>query len=212
MLIHINSRLTRERSPGYKVKSNLRFRLVKIAQFCNQSLCRGRRLEKNNSMIHLEKYRLETCLGFVTARFRPGLFAIPFCSLVLTACMHDAPPMLTERTAVVSGRATADMAPSEATQIVLFKAAEMTIDHGFRYFQIVGSDSVVADRSGKELIRPGASVTIRVYRQGEIDPHITGIIDAQDIAEHNKTRVASVSAQGRETNAAPSPTPPAGSG
>src|ERR1700733_7166775 len=124
-------------------------------------------------MIHFKNYHLEDRLRFVAARSRLGLFVIPFCSLVLTACMHDAPPMLTERTAVVSGRATADMAPSEATQIVLFKAAEMTIDHGFRYFQIVGSDSVVADRSGKELIRPGASVTIQVYRQGEIDPRMT---------------------------------------
>ncbi len=136
-------------------------------------------------MVHFKKYRLEE-------RFRLGLFVAPFCSLVLTACMHDAPPMLTERTAMVSGRATAGLPASEATQIVLFKAAEMTIDHGFRYFQIIGADSVVSDRRGAELIRPGANVTIKVYRTGEINPRATGIVDAQDIAVHMQTRVASL--------------------
>ncbi len=106
--------------------------------------------------------------------------------------MHAAPPMLTERTVIISGRETSALSASDATQLVLVKAAETTIDHGFRYFQIMDADSVVADRSGNKLILPGASVTIKVYRKGDINPRTSGIVDAQDIAEHMQARVVSV--------------------
>lgn len=142
------------------------------------------------------------------------MFAAALCALLLTGCMHPAPAMLTERTAIVSGRATAGLNANHATEIVLVKAAAMTLDHGFRYFQIVGSDSVIADRSGNELIRPGANVTIKVYREGEINPRTTGIVDAEEIAEHDQRHVARASAPAPAATAAPSPQtgPPAKSG
>jgi hypothetical protein len=132
----------------------------------------------------------------------------------LMACMNAAPPMLSERTAMISGRATANRNANDATEIVLVKAATMTLDHGFRYFQIVGSQSVVRDRDGNELIRPGANVTIKVYREGEIDPRTTGIIDAENIAEHDATAIAGLSPQATaESATSPSTTPaPASSG
>jgi hypothetical protein len=140
----------------------------------------------------------------------PSASIVALCGLLLTACMHAAPPMLTERTAMVSGRATTGLSANDATQVVLFKAAEMALDHGFRYFRITGANSVVADRSGNELIRPGANVTIKVYRVGEINPRATGIVDAQDIAEHMQTRVASMPAP--VANTASSSTAPVNSG
>ena len=105
---------------------------------------------------------------------RPGIFVVALCGVLPTACMHAAPPMLTERTAVISGHLSSGRTANDATEIVLFKAAAMTLDHGFRYFQVIGSDSVFADRGGNELIRPGSNVTIRVYRPGDIDPRSTG--------------------------------------
>ncbi|MGD0864233.1 MAG: hypothetical protein ABSA49_01620 [Rhizomicrobium sp.] len=127
-----------------------------------------------------------------TGRNRSFMIAGAMCGALLTGCIHAAPPMLSDRTAMISGRTTSGRSASDATEIVLVKAAAMTLDHGFRYFQIVGSDSVAPDRSGQALIRPGADVTIRVYREGEINPRATGIVDAEDIAEHNPTIIASL--------------------
>jgi len=79
-----------------------------------------------------------------------GAMTVVLCGLLLTACMHAAPPMR--------------------------------------------ADSIGSDRSGNELIRPGANVTIKVYRAGDISPRATGIVDAQDIAEHMQARIVSVSA------------------
>ena len=141
-----------------------------------------------------------------------GAATVALCGLLLTACMHAAPPMLTDRTAVISGRETSGFTPNDATQIVLVKAAAMTLDHGFRYFQIMGADSVGSDRGGNELIRPGVNVTIKVYRAGDINPRATGIVDAQDIAEHMQARIVSVSAPAKGSTPSTPAQPNANSG
>jgi hypothetical protein len=136
---------------------------------------------------------------------RPGIFVVALCGVLPTACMHAAPPMLTERTAVISGHLSSGRTANDATEIVLFKAAAMTLDHGFRYFQVIGSDSVFADRGGNELIRPGSNVTIRVYRPGDIDPRSTGIIDAEYIAQNDRKELSRME---ENTLAAPASPPP----
>jgi hypothetical protein len=122
------------------------------------------------------------------------------CGLLLTGCLHAAPPMLDAHTAEISGNATRGRNPNDATEIVLFKAAAMTLDHGFRYFRITGADSTVAGDNA--LIRPGANVTIRVYREGEINPRSTGIVDAEEIAQNDRRELSRVQAQ------SPSSAPP----
>jgi hypothetical protein len=151
-----------------------------------------------------------------------GLIAGVLCGVLLVGCIHAAPPMLDAHTAEISGSATTGRSANDATEIVLFKAAAMTLDHGFRYFQIVGTDNVVADRSGNELIRPGANVTIKLYRQGEIDPRSTGIVDAEYIAENDQKEILRMQAHSgfdapprSSANAAapvPAATPPTKSG
>ncbi len=84
--------------------------------------------------------------------------------------------MLDAHTAVISGRATAGSDPRAAFDAVLVQAAKMTVDHGFRYFGVAGSEG-----GNAPAFRPGADVTIKVFREGEVDPARPGIWDAQQI-------------------------------
>ena len=102
------------------------------------------------------------------------------CGLALAACAHHMRPMFNDRTAVISGKRTVGDSTGEATQKLLIQAARLTLDHGFRYFRIANSQNVPG--GGDALsIRPGADVTIEVYREGEIDPRSRGVWDAQNI-------------------------------
>jgi hypothetical protein len=103
-----------------------------------------------------------------------------FCGLALAACAHPVRPMFNAHTIVISGRSTVGSDLNSATRKTLIVAARMTLDHGFRYFKIVGSQNAPS-RSDVPLIRPGADVTIEVFREGEIDPRRPGVWDAQNI-------------------------------
>lgn len=59
---------------------------------------------------------------------------------------------------------------ADARETVLIEAASITVDHGYRFFKLMTP------------VRPGADVTIRVYGQREIDPHVPGVYDANAIA------------------------------
>jgi hypothetical protein len=195
-LIQINRSRARACSLEYKVRRRRYVRLVKFARFRDLIASTETLGMPGKSKTRLRKYK---------ARREHGtIFIVAICAVLLTGCMHAAPPMLTERTAMISGRATSGRSAADATQIVLVKAAAMTLDHGFRYFRI--ADGVVADSSSNELIRPGANVTITLYRAGEISPRATGIVDAEDIAQHMQTRLASLPAPG--SSSAPSTTTP----
>ena len=88
--------------------------------------------------------------------------------------------MLDDRLAVIAGRDTVGDNINNATRKTLVKAAAMTLDHGFRYFQIVGASE--SARGDVSFIRPGADVTIKLYRQSEINPQRPGVWDAVSIA------------------------------
>jgi hypothetical protein len=95
------------------------------------------------------------------------------CCLELTACAHPTRPMLGERTIQVSGRGIAGDR-GEAGSEILTRAAKLTLDHGFRYFRIVNPPGALDER-GMLLIQPGTTITIEVYRNGEIGtarPHL----------------------------------------
>ena len=91
-------------------------------------------------------------------------------ALALAGCIHRAPASIHDGSAVISGHNTVHASASDARETVLIEAASITLDHGYRYFQVMTP------------IRPGADVTIRVYGMGEINPHLPGVYDANDIA------------------------------
>lgn len=78
---------------------------------------------------------------------------------------------------VIPGKSTIDDNQGIAAQKMLRLAARMTLDHGFRYFAIEGAGV----RDGLPMVSPGASLTIRLYRPGEIDPRRAGIWDATQV-------------------------------
>jgi hypothetical protein len=104
------------------------------------------------------------------------------CGMALSACAHRVPTLRNDHTAVISGKRTVGNSSREAARIILIQAARLTLDHGFRYFTIVCSPVANSIRSGTPSIQPGADVTIRVYRQGEIDPLSPNVWDAGSIA------------------------------
>jgi hypothetical protein len=104
--------------------------------------------------------------------------------------------MRDDRTAVIPGRYTEGGSATVLLKNTLFQAARITVDHGFRYFEIVGSRYQASGENRKAgaldknnswndsrfpFIQPGADVTIKVFRTGEIDSRIAGIWDAQQI-------------------------------
>ena len=116
------------------------------------------------------------------------------CAVGLASCIGPAPAMRDERTAVVSGRDTTGLSTAGAIRKALLQAARITVDHGFRYFKIVeprGQDETYAHSAmalrlgsswaadGVSLIRPGADVTIKVFRSGEMAATAAGIWDAE---------------------------------
>lgn len=85
-----------------------------------------------------------------------------------------------ERTIVISGRSTVGESRNDVTTKMLIFAARLTLDHGFRYFRVVGSPNA-STRQRTLSIFPGADVTIEVYRDGEISQRSPGIWDAENI-------------------------------
>ncbi|MDE1938178.1 MAG: hypothetical protein KGI68_04085 [Alphaproteobacteria bacterium] len=110
---------------------------------------------------------------------RPLLFAA-LCGLALSACAHPVPPMRNDHVIVISGKETVGDSDRSATQKILTIAARTTLGHGFRYFRIIGTP-YASSRGGALSIAPGTTVTIEVYREGEIDPQNPGVWDAVNI-------------------------------
>ncbi|MGB8365099.1 MAG: hypothetical protein ACLQUZ_09925 [Rhizomicrobium sp.] len=122
----------------------------------------------------------------------------------LAACASPAPAMRDERTAVISGRETVGDAPADAVQKALVLAAQITVDHGFRYFRIVGSaDQSPTDRA----IRPGADVTIKVFHDGETSTRVAGIWDAEALLTTGPQSLTGLANAATPMQSSPPPTP-----
>lgn len=91
-------------------------------------------------------------------------------SFALSGCVHRAAATIRNDGTMISGHNTAHMSLSDARKTVLTEAAAITVDHGYRLFEI------------KTPIRPGANVVVRLYGAGDIDPHAAGVYDADAIA------------------------------
>jgi hypothetical protein len=100
-------------------------------------------------------------------------------SLILLLSLAAYMPALRgDDVATISGRATAGYNPSDAVRKTLTIAAKITVDHGFRYFRIMGA---AGGADGTASVRPGVAVAIKLYGEGEIDPRSVGTWDAQNI-------------------------------
>lgn len=84
---------------------------------------------------------------------------------MLCGCAHPI-PVLHSRTAVISGWSTAQDTSGVAARKALAKAAAITLDHGYRYFEIVSP------------VRPGTKLTIRLYEAGEAGAASPNVHDA----------------------------------
>jgi hypothetical protein len=86
----------------------------------------------------------------------------------VTGCAH---PMmqLHGRDVVITGRNTVQATPDAATRIIMAEATRITLDHGYRYFEILGA------------IRPGAKTPIRLYAAGDPIPSSANVHDANQL-------------------------------
>ena len=105
---------------------------------------------------------------------------------LLSGCASHSPVWEGDRTALLSGKETAGMSQQNAVQLLLGKAARLTVDHGFRYFVVTATPSPEKQVSGDTGIRPGADITIRVFRDGEIKYPAPRVWDAFLVLEQNK--------------------------
>jgi hypothetical protein len=127
------------------------------------------------------------------------------CIAGLSACIGPAPSMRDNRTAVISGRVTAGLSATDATRKALSEAAKITVDHGFRYFMIANPQNASASTVA---ISPGANLTIRTFRAGEIRRNAPGVWDADAILSSGAKDAANTAKSGslasRPTVTAPS--------
>jgi hypothetical protein len=100
---------------------------------------------------------------------------------MLLGCAHHAPAVLHQRMVVISGKGTAQDNPRGAARKVLIEAAAITLDHGYRYFEIVGAEGMSTNSSALPTIRPSADVTIKLFGAGEVNPRPPLVWDAQAI-------------------------------
>lgn len=87
-----------------------------------------------------------------------------------SGCVHRAPATIHDDTTMISGHNTVHMSASEARRTVLIEAAAITVDHGYRFFEMTSP------------IRPGINVGVHLYGNGDIDAHAAGVYDADQIA------------------------------
>jgi len=102
--------------------------------------------------------------------------------LAFGGCATPQAPLRPDHTAVISGRNTVNLNRADTVASVMTTAAEITVDHGFRYFGIVSansrsgppglrgtmpSGSYVPRSADSLLIQPGKDTVIRLYSADE---------------------------------------------
>jgi hypothetical protein len=115
---------------------------------------------------------------------------------VLCSCIGPAPRLKSGRIATISGHETAGLNSADASKKVLLEAARLTVDHGFRYFAIIGppnpptkhsgpdisqARSIPALSSAASILVPGTDITIKTFRVGEVGRNRAGIWDAYQL-------------------------------
>lgn len=106
------------------------------------------------------------CAGMELASGKPfGHCAAALAIGILSGCAHPV-PALHGHDVVISGWNTTQDTADAASRKVLAEASAITLDHGYRYFEILSP------------IRPGAKTKIRLYGAGEIKPSGARVYDA----------------------------------
>ena len=90
--------------------------------------------------------------------------------------------MRNDRTVVLSGHKVVGSNANAVSANALVAAARLTLDHGCRYFKVLGAGNKYLRRGAPLSLQAGADVTISLYREGEIDPQSAEVWDAQNIA------------------------------
>jgi len=105
-------------------------------------------------------------------------------AVVLSGCTTHQPVWQDrQRVIIVSGKDMAGASQDAAVQRMLARSARVTVDHGFRYFTIVRP---VPAPGGPLALRPGADVTIRLFRQGETEYPAPGVWDAYGLLNNRR--------------------------
>jgi hypothetical protein len=109
---------------------------------------------------------------------------------LLSACIGPMRPLRNGQIGTISGRETAGLSAPAAAKKILSEAAQMTVDHGLRYFMLLSppdqqrnSGTSIPQRAQAAAalgtsVRPGTDVTFRAFRKGQINPNSTGVWDA----------------------------------
>ncbi|MGA7710800.1 MAG: hypothetical protein WCA81_02785 [Rhizomicrobium sp.] len=87
-----------------------------------------------------------------------------------------------DHTVVISGHKIVGSNADAVSTNALVAAARLTLDHGCRYFKILGPNNTYLRRNAPLSLRPGADVTLAIYRESEINPQSPDVWDAQSIA------------------------------
>ena len=132
---------------------------------------------------------------------RARIVAFAACFVSLSACSSALPPLRDDQTATISGQGIYYLQPSDYVASMMSRAAEMTVDHGYRYFTILNTGGASAYGS-QSAIQPGRDVTIKLYSADEIAPGTRGVWDAQKILESGPPRVVA------QSSVVPSVAPP----
>lgn len=83
-----------------------------------------------------------------------------FMFLILAGCVRSSADMLDERTAIVSARGTAFDSHAGVTKEVLRRAAQLTVDRGYRYFMVLGVEDTTTHST---MYVPGDTHTMGTY-------------------------------------------------
>src|ERR1700677_613116 len=98
--------------------------------------------------------------------------AIAAVALLCGCSSTTLPPLREDHTAVISSHDIFYLHPSDYVATTLSRAAELTVEHGFRYFVIVPRNA---------SIQVGRDTVIKIYSADEIAPGTRGVWDAQKI-------------------------------
>ena len=138
------------------------------------------------------------CLGYPSflswGWIMPVSKSLRVCSLLtfilLSACIGPMRPLRNGQIGTISGHETAGLSAPAAQKKILSEAAQLTVDHGFRYFVLLSppdqqrnSAASIPQRAQTTAtpgasLHPGMDVNFRAFRKGQINPRITGVWDA----------------------------------
>ena len=114
------------------------------------------------------------------SNFREFCIALVTCAalFLVAACANASGTMLTENTGVVSALGSATSDRDGVFEVALIEAGNLARAHGYQYFIVLKSEdssTYAAPSTAARDVRPGFEITVKMYREGEIDSHADGV-------------------------------------